>query len=64
METNYKKHLEKHLADLPCPICRRPAYFNGKSLRSHLSGFHQRGDVTELIELSRKMCGITDPVAG
>ena len=60
METSYKKHLEKHLGDLPCPICWRPVYFNDKSLRSHLNGFHKRIDVTELIELSMKMCGIID----
>lgn len=59
MEIDCRKQVEKHLADLPCPICQHVAYFNDRTLRSHLRTFHRRVDVEELVELWEKMCGIT-----
>ncbi len=57
---DYRKQLQKHLTNLPCPICERPVYFNDKTLRSHLENFHRRNDFMELIELSKKLCGIIE----
>ena len=55
---DYKKQLQKHLCDLPCPICNRIAYFSDKGLRSHIENFHRRVDIENLINCSKKMCGI------
>ncbi len=56
----YPKQLEKHLANLPCPICARPVYFNDRTLRNHLERFHRRVDIENLIEVSKEMCGILE----
>ena len=57
---DYKVQLQKHLCNLPCPICQRPVYFYDKTLRNHLSKFHKRIDIDSLILVSKKMCGIED----
>ncbi len=58
---DYKEQLNKHMCDLPCPICKRPVYFKVDStLRTHLSQFHRRVDLTELTHLSKVMCGIEE----
>jgi len=55
-----RTQLNKHLCNLPCPICKRVAYFDDKGLRSHLEGFHRRVDIESLIKTSKQMCGINE----
>jgi len=57
---DYRKQLERHLTNLPCPICKRVAYYTDKGLRSHLLTFHRRVDVESLINCSKEMCGIKE----
>ncbi len=52
-----KKQEQKHLVNLPCPICARPIYFNDRTLRNHLEGFHRRVDIESLIKVSKEQCG-------
>ena len=57
---DYRKQLEKHLVNLPCPICARPIFFNDQTLRNHLEGFHRRVDIESLIRVSKEMSGIKE----
>ena len=54
-----REQVAKHLCNLSCPLCKLPRFFTASTFRRHVEKFHRRIDVENLVQLSKKMCGIT-----